>query len=132
MPNAPTACMSLIQNFMPGYRLHQVDHVAVVTDPPRTFDVVRSVDLYRIGFARRLFALRLAPERALARLRGQPSPSLDATARIDQITAPGTGFHLLGENDHELVVGSVGCFWLPKIKFADVTAATFAGFHDPG
>src|SRR5215831_19069182 len=104
MPNAPTACMSLIQNFMPGYRLHQVDHVAVVTDPPRTFDVVRSVDLYRIGFARRLFALRLAPERALARLRGKPPPILPATSRIDEITAPGTGFLRLAENDHEIVI----------------------------
>src|ERR1051325_6691983 len=96
-PNAHIASMSLIQNFMPSYRLHQVDHVAVAADPARAFATVRSLDFYRIGFARRLFALRAAPERALARLRGQPAPSLASTARIEQITAPGTGFHFLGE-----------------------------------
>ena len=118
--------MSHIQDFMPNFRLHEVDHVAVAADPDRTFVALRAVDLYRVPFVRWLFALRVLPERLLGRIK----PS--TRAGIEQITAPGTGFHLLSDADREIVVGSVGKFWQPRIEFADVTPETFVQHDIPG
>jgi hypothetical protein len=118
--------MSHIQDFMPNFRLREVDHVAVAADPERAFAAVRAVDLYRVPFVRWLFALRVLPDRLMGR--GKPAPD----ARIETITAPGTGFHLLSDSDREVVVGSVGKFWQPKIEFAHVTPETFAQYDIPG
>ena len=123
--------MSLIHQLMPRWRLRQVDHVAVAADPVRAFEAVRAVDLYQVPIARWLFSLRLLPRRIAVRVRGEAAP-LAPTASIDQITAPGSGFHLLAEGPRELVVGSVGRFWQTSIDFADVTPTTFAGFAEPG
>lgn len=118
--------MSHIQDFMPSYRLREVDHVAVTADPATAFAAVRELDLYRAASARWLFGLRALP----GRLRGHVQPA--KTARLEQITAPGTGFHLLSEVGHEIVVGSVGRFWQPRIEYADVTPETFVDFAVPG
>jgi hypothetical protein len=123
--------MSLIDEFMPRSRLRQVDHLAVASDPARTFAAVRGIDLYQVNFARWLFALRLVPEQVMAFLRKR-EPPLRRTAHIDQITAPGSGFHLLAENDHEIVIGAIGRFWHPAIPFVDITPDTFRRFHQPG
>ncbi len=111
---------------MPHFRLREVDHVAVTADPVTAFAAVRDFDFNRVNYARWLFALRTVPER----LRGHAPPA--KTAGLEQITAPGTGFHLLSEMDHEIVVGSVGRFWQPSISFADVTPQTFVDFDEPG
>src|SRR5262245_44733586 len=124
MAGASREGMSLIQDFMPNFRLREVDHVAVEADPARAFAAVRAVDLYRVPVVRRLFALRVLPARIAAWFRGGSAP-LAPNGRIEEITAPGTGFHLLGENEREVVIGSVGRFWMPRIDFAEVTPARF-------
>jgi hypothetical protein len=123
--------MSLIQQLMPHWRLRQVDHVAVASDPEQAHQVVRGIDLYQVPIARWLFALRLMPGRIAACVRGERAP-LAPTAYIEQVTAPGSGFHLLAEGPRELVVGSVGRFWQSSIDFADITPPTFAAFSEPG
>jgi hypothetical protein len=117
--------MPLIDDFMPSYSLHQIDHVAVTADPAATWSTVRAVDLYRIRWARALFQLRTLPSRLVARPHGGPLP-LKPTARIEDITND-TGFLVLGEQPgREVVVGSVGKFWQAKIGFARVTAQASA------
>lgn len=123
--------MTLIQQFMPRWRLRQVEHVAVLADPARAYAAARSIDLYRVAVARQLFALRLLPERIAAWLKRKDLPP-PRSATIDQITAPGNGFHLLADGEREVVVGAIGKFWHPSIEFAPVTAETFASHDDRG
>jgi hypothetical protein len=124
--------MSRIDELMPGYRLHEVDHVAVAADPAAAWATVRAFDLYRVRWIRALFDLRVLPNRIAARLRGEREP-VASTARIEDIAAPGTGFMLLAEEPgREIVVGSVGKFWQPKISFASVAADGFTAFDRPG
>ncbi len=123
--------MTSIQQFMPHWRMRQVDHVAVIAHPDVAYEAVRAVDLYRLPLARGLFALRLLPEWIAALLGGQ-GPRLRPTATIEDITAPGNGFHLLSDGDHEVVVGAVGRFWQKNIEFADVDRETFAGYDHRG
>jgi len=106
--------MSLIQEFMPRWRLRQVDRIAVAAEPEPAFRAVRSLDLFKVPVARSLFALRTFPDRVAAWLRGRAAPPA-ASAGVGQITTPGTGFHLLGESHREVAVGSVGRFWRPSI-----------------
>lgn len=123
--------MTLIQQLMPRWRLRQVDHVAVLAEPARAYQAVRGLDLYRVAIARHLFSLRLLPDRLAAWLRRKPGP-MAPTATIEQITAPGNGFHLLADGEREVVVGAIGKFWHPSIELAPVEPATFAGPTDPG
>jgi hypothetical protein len=109
----------LIDEFMPHYSLHQVDHVAVKAYPHVAWAAVREVDMYRIRWARALFQLRTM------------SWSLPPTARIDDIVKD-SGFQVLAEGESEVVVGSIGKFWERNIEFASVTPADFATFADPG
>jgi hypothetical protein len=121
----------LIDAFMPRASLHEVDHVAVAADPSTVWLTVRAFDFYRIRWARALFRLRTLPERLFARLQRKPLPP-DRTARIDDITG-NTGFVILGEEaGREVVVGSVGKWWQPRIEFARVAPAEFADFALPG
>jgi uncharacterized protein DUF6544 len=123
---------ALINRFLPTYAIRQVDRVAVAAGPELAWRFVRDVDLYQVGLARWLFALRLLPESLIARLAGRPSP-VAPTARIDDFTAPGLGFQILAEQPgREIVVGAVGRFWQPRIDFVSVTPTAFAGFAEPG
>ncbi len=123
--------MTLIQQFMPRWRLRQVDHVAVLSPPRDAYEAVRNLDFYRLPVARFLFGMRRLPQRIAAWVRRRPEP-MAPTSRIEQFTAPGTGFHLLASGTHELVVGSIGRFWKPTIEFADTSPASFAGHDDRG
>ncbi|NMO20177.1 SRPBCC family protein [Pyxidicoccus fallax] len=124
--------MSLIHEFMPGCSLREVDRVAVAATPERAWAAVRAIDLSHIPFIRWLFALRLLPQRIRGRLRGGPPPR-SHTMRIEDIVAPGNGFVLLGEEPgRELVVGSIGRFWQPRIDFVEVTPERFTAFEQPG
>lgn len=124
--------MSLCARFIPEPWLHQVDHVAVAADPPRAWEAIRRLDLYRIGFFKPLLSLRILPELVRARLSGRPSP-LGPHATVEDLTAVGRGFHLLEESfGRGFVVGAVGKFWEPSIDFREVDADGFTRFASPG
>jgi hypothetical protein len=121
--------MTLIDGFIPDYSFREVDHVAVTADVVATWTAARTLDLYQIRWVRNLFRLRTLPNRITALLRDGQQPS-EPTARIEDITN-GTGFLILGEEPgREVVIGSVGKFWQPKIDFARVAPAEFASFSE--
>ncbi|HJZ85781.1 MAG TPA: universal stress protein [Polyangia bacterium] len=101
---------------MPRYRLREVDHLAVAADPARTFSVVRSTDLYRLSFARRLFALRLVPDvlernakESLQTLARQVPPALFGGSQVHIGTAWQVICRTARELDADLIViGSHG------------------------
>jgi hypothetical protein len=127
-PTAP----SLIAEVMPRHAVRQVDRVAVAAEPSEAYAAARDVDLSRIPFVRRLFALRLLPERLAARIAGRPRDAT-ATMRIDDIARGGSGFLVVREQKgREVVVGSVGKFWQPAIEFARVTPEQYLSFDSPG
>ncbi|MGE6759829.1 hypothetical protein ACQKGO_17565 [Corallococcus interemptor] len=124
--------MTLIHQFMPDCDLREVDGVATTASPERTWAAVRAMDLNDVPFIRWLFALRLLPERVLARLRGT-SVRRPPRMRIEDIVAPGNGFLLLAEEPgRELVIGAIGRFWRPRIDFVGVTPGDFTSFSNPG
>jgi hypothetical protein len=87
----PHTAGSLIAALMPRYTLRQVDHVPVAAAPRDAYAAARDVDMYRIPFVRRLFQLRVLPERIAAWLRREPyEPHL--SSRIDDIARAGSGF----------------------------------------
>jgi hypothetical protein len=127
-----TSAQLLIAEFMPRYSLRQIDRVPVAAEPALAYAVARRVDMQRIPFVRLLFQLRLVPDRLGAWLRRKPYQAT-SSAGIEDVTRPGSGFQLLGEDaGREVVVGSIGKFWQPSIDFAHVTPAEFAGFEQPG
>lgn len=112
--------MSAIARLMPRPRLREVDRVAVAASPEEAWRVVREIDLYELGFVRALFCLRTGGK-------------TEATARIDDIVAPGKGFHLLAETPgREVVAGAIGKFWRPSIPFVDTSPETFSHFAETG
>jgi hypothetical protein len=118
--------MSYLDHFMPTYALRQVDRVAVAAAPEKAWPVVRGIDFFQFGIARLLFGIRTLPMRLFG---GAPAQK---TARIDDITGD-TGFLILGEEKgREVVVGSVGKFWQPRIEFAKFLPGELAGFDRPG
>lgn len=122
---------ALIDDFLPEFALREVDHVAVAADPARAWDYARHIDLYRIGFARRLFALRTLPDRLDARLHGRAPPEAPS-GRIDDFTGSGAGFQILGEQPgRAIAVGAIGQFWHAQIPWARVAPAGFAAFSEP-
>lgn len=127
-----TQATSLIGQYMPRFSLRQVDRVAVAASPEDTYAAVRAIDLYQLPLVRLLFRLRTLPDRLGARLRGE-APKPDATAFIDDIVRPPSGFFLLGEAaGTEVAVGAVGKFWQPTIEFLSLTPEEFVGFDRPG
>jgi len=124
--------MSLIDAFMPDYSLREIHRVAVATPPARAYQVLRSIDMYRLSFVKHLFKLRTLPDRVWGKLRSEPI-ILPTTSCIDDITKTTSGFMILGEDPGcEVVVGAVGKFWQPVIRYAHVSSAGFAKFSDPG
>lgn len=123
--------MSRIAELLPAPRLRQTSHLPVAASPEAAWAAARAVDIEQVTFARWLFSLRTAPERAAARLRGRTPPALHR-GTIDSIVGPGSGFHLLADEPGEVVVGAIGRFWRPRIEWRAVTPEELAGFAEPG
>jgi hypothetical protein len=124
-----------VSPFLPRPRAQEADHAAVAADPERTWAFLRGLDGYEIPLVRSALSLRFLPARlsSLFSRRSSNRAAAATRARIEDIVAPGTGFHLLAEDPgRALVLGAVGSFWQPNIQFAHVTPATFKDFLDPG
>jgi hypothetical protein len=131
-PSGPAPRRGIIDDVMPVFRLEQIDRIAVGAPPESAWRAVRGLDLYSVAFVRALFSLRLLPEMLVALVRQRPLPETNH-ARIDQVVAPGSGWHLLGETaGREIVVGSVGKFWQLRIDYAPLEAKDFRAYQTPG
>lgn len=123
---------NLIPELMPKFRLRQTDQVRVRYSPEKAWPIVRNMDTYELPISRFLFSLRTLPENLVHKLKGQKTAAIQHS-RIDDFTGPGKGFQILAENPgSEIVVGSIGKFWKPKIEFVDFQSHEFHKFRKPG
>ena len=122
---------SLIQNYIPEYRMRQVDRIRVRASPEVAWPVVRPLDIQESRLSRLLFALRKLPE-VLTGRRNSLENTKAQTSGIESFIGPGKGFQILDEEPgREIVVGSVGKFWKSNIEWANFTAQNFASFSNP-
>lgn len=120
--------MRLIQEYLHRPRHSEIHRIFVKADPAEAWEAVRHFDMGSIPWVRVLFDIRTLP----TRISGTPGEE-DRRLGVDQVAAHGTGFQILDETPgREVVVGSVGKFWLPNIEFAEVNRERFASFNAPG
>lgn len=125
--------MSRLSRILPSPRLRQVDRVAVAASPDEAYAAFRRFDASRIAWINGLFRARTLPDRLRQRI-GERRPAVERQPiGIAGIVAPGTGFVLLEDAPgEEIVVGSVGRFWMLDIEYVDVEPAAFTAFAEPG
>ena len=112
---------------MPCYRLRQVERARVAAAPGETWKAARALDVYQaVPAFRWLVGLRVLPDR----LRGEGEPPL-RQATLDAIAAGGA-FALLADGSPEVVLGAIGTFWEPNIRWRRVAPEEFARFDEPG
>lgn len=123
-----------LQDFLPDYDVRELDEVFVAAPPAVAYVAARRFDLARIWWIRALFAARELPMRTFRRAAGDGARDGESEALgIEAITRQGTGFLLLEDRPpEEIVVGSIGKFWRPRIEFAAVPPERFAAFMEPG
>jgi hypothetical protein len=125
----------LIDRLMPRFDATLMRHVVVDAPPPRVWEALRRLDLMEVGarapLARALMAVRAAPDALARRVRGRPAPP--PPDRLPLVEPERIGWALLGERPgSELVVGGVGHFWTPSIRWREVAPGDFADFAEPG
>ena len=123
---------SLIDDWLPSYQVRDAASRVVAGDPTAVYEAARSLDLLDDPIVRALFAIRLAPARALAWYRGVPAPPrLQLT--LDSMTAGEGGFVRLEESPgREVVIGAAGRFWTLRAQFLPVRAEGFRDFREAG
>ena len=93
---------SLIDRFMPSWRLRDVRHIAVVAPPEATWRATRTVDRSHIARVGSPLATRLIPDRILAE-----------------------------EPGREIVFGAAGTLWHPSLDILRIEPEIFADFEAP-
>lgn len=131
--------VTLADEFLPVYDVSDAVGVVVDAEAEVTWNALLATDLIEVGRRRPLVgvlgALRMLPELAAQILHGErPSAPEQMTLHdIAKIPLGKGGWTLLGEHaGEEIALGLVGKFWRPVIEFADVSAAHFADFAEPG
>jgi hypothetical protein len=130
----------LLDEFLPVYDVSDAVATVVRADIPTTWDALLQVDLMEVGRRRPLVgmlgALRALPDVVSHWLHGESTPTAPPRLRLrdmPSIPAASGGWVLLGERPlDEIALGLVGKFWRPVIAFADVPAARFRDFSEPG
>ncbi|MFL5863870.1 MAG: hypothetical protein ACJ780_24365 [Solirubrobacteraceae bacterium] len=130
----------LVDEFLPVYDVS--DEVATVVGAERavTWEALMDADLIEVGRQRPLVALlggvRILPDLVWQRLHGEHPPAAPKRLTLRDTTElpmSGGGWVLLGERPpEEIALGLVGKFWRPVIEFAQVDAAGFKDFSQPG
>ncbi len=120
----------LIDDVLPDFTYSLAVHRIVEADPASTFDAISRADLGRDSVIRLLIAARELPNRFAGRRRGdRPTPTWFT---FDDIRS-GSEWVELGEiPGRERVAGSIGQFWKGDYGWAEVSAANFARFDQPG
>jgi hypothetical protein len=130
----------LVDDFMPVYDVSDAVATVVDADAATTWRALLDVDLIEVGRQRPLVgalgALRALPEIVGRLLHGEAPPQAPRHLRLRELTtlpAGEGGWVLLGERPQdEIALGLVGKFWRPIIAFAEVSAARFRDFAEPG
>ncbi|HEX5192054.1 MAG TPA: hypothetical protein VFW09_04565 [Solirubrobacteraceae bacterium] len=130
----------LVDELLPVFDVSDQVATVVAADAATTWDALMDVDLIDVGRRRPVVALltgvRMLPDLAWQRLHGEhPPAALRRVTLRDTTKLPmrGGGWVLLGERPpEEIALGLVGKFWRPVIEFADVDAAAFCDFAEPG
>jgi hypothetical protein len=130
----------LVDEFLPVYDYSDTIETVVAADAASAWHALMEADLIELGRARPLVgllgAVRVLPELVWQRLHGEHPPAAPERLTLHDTTGiPMTrgGWVLLGERpEEEIAFGLVGKFWRPVIEYADVDAAAFKGFAEPG
>ena len=130
----------LVDEFLPVYDVSDEVATVAAADRPTTWTALMDADLIEVGRQRPLVGLlgaaRMLPDLVWQRLHGeQPAATPERLTLRDIAKLPmsGGGWALLGERPGEAIaLGLVGKFWRPVIEFAEVDAAGFRDFAEPG
>jgi hypothetical protein len=130
----------LVEELLPEYDVCDGVATVVHADAVHTWDALMDADLVALGRRRPLVgvlgAARALPELVVKVCRGQGLPRPPAQLRLRDTTglaAAEGGWLLLGERPGaEIVLGLVGQFWRPVIRYATIDAVGFREFAEPG
>jgi hypothetical protein len=122
----------MMNQFMPEYRLRQIDRVRVKSRSDQAWALLRNFDLNELPLSHLLFDLRNFPHWVIESFREQRLGP-EYSGKINDFTGPGRGFQILSETPGvEIVIGSIGKFWRPDIFWAKLTPENFSSFSEPG
>jgi hypothetical protein len=130
----------LVDEFLPVYDVSDEVATVAAADTSTAWNALMDADLIEVARRRPLAgllgAVRILPDLVWQRLHGEsPAAMPERLTLRDTTTLPmsGGGWVLLGERPgEEIALGLVGRFWRPAIEFADVEAAAFKDFAEPG
>jgi hypothetical protein len=124
----------LLDEVLPEFHVRASYGTQVVASPERVYASVWTADFNHWGLMRALFMLRgvpgllAAPRETWARVRPQGGRR---RVRLEDVLA--SGFTLLGEQPgEELVLGTVGRFWLAQGELTPVSPESFREISAPG
>jgi hypothetical protein len=128
----------LIDRLMPAYDAVRAEHRIIPGDVATVYTATRHADFIRAwrgsAAVRLLFAARGLGERAISLIAGheQREPPPPESMRLADMPAYGD-WVLLGEDPpHEIAFGVVGRFWAGETVWAQIDAAEFETFAEPG
>jgi hypothetical protein len=130
----------LVDEFLPEFDVSDEIETVVAADVATTWSTLIEADLIEVGkrrpFVFLLGAVRILPEIVWQLLHGeQPIGRPERLTLRDTTKLPVArgGWTLLGERpEEEIALGLVGKFWRPVIEYAQVDAAAFRDFAQPG
>jgi hypothetical protein len=130
----------LTDDFLPVFDVSDELALVVEADVATTWNALLDADLIDVGRRRPLVgvlgALRALPQIVSELLHGERPPAAPERLGLRDLTklpSSAGGWILLGERSgEEIALGLVGKFWRPIIEYAELDAAEFKQFADPG
>ena len=123
-----------LDELLPEFDIRASYRIQIVAPPERVYASIWAADFNHWGLMRALVTLRAlpaalaAPREAWRRVRAQGG---HRPVRLDDLLAG--GFTLLGEDPgKELVLGTIGRFWLPRGELRPVSPESFRIVSVPG
>ena len=114
-----------MNRFVPVYDMRIHHEVPVAAPPEETYRAARVADLSGSLPVRALLAARTLPHLVTGKERPPRSVKLDTFIQL--------GFSILEERPpHDLVLGTVGRFWLPSGELLRIGPEDFRDFDEPG
>lgn len=129
----------LEDEFLPAYDVSDAVATVVRADAAAAWEALMAVDLIELGRRRPLVgllgAVRMLPEVVAHLLHGELPAAPPERMRLRDtaaIHAGAGGWVLLEERPGAIALGLIGRFWRPVIEYAEVSAADFRDFSEPG